>query len=131
MKKLSSHIDDEIFRVREFMHELMKVQDRYYKKLEKKFLKDKIYSLDRVKKDLKQLTGHDDLIKTKQELKEWFWDYMYNNRQEREEDQDDDFFGYILRHQQLRNAYIAEQEKKPKTLDIDTSKWSAEDYYNK
>ncbi len=84
------HIDDEIFRVREFMKELAKVQDNYYKDLENKVLLNRMYSVDKVKKDLEEITGASTLIESEQDLKEWFWDYMYNEAETK------DFMEYLF-----------------------------------
>jgi len=94
------HIDDEIFRVREFMKELLKVQDNYYKDLENKVLLNRMYSVDKVKKDLEEITGASTLIESEQDLKEWFWDYMYNEAETK------DFMEYLFDAQGHCNEFM-------------------------
>lgn len=97
------HIDDEIFRVREFMNELSKVQDNYYNKLEKRLLKDPLYSVEKVKEIIEELIeGPSDLINDEKDLREWFWDYMYNG------DEEKDFIDYLIDSQTQRNEYLKE-----------------------
>ena len=97
------HIDDEIFRVREFMNELSKVQDNYYNKLEKRLLKDPLYSVEKVKELIEELIGGpSDLINDEKDLREWFWDYMYNG------DDEKDFIDYLIDSQTQRNEYLKE-----------------------
>jgi len=97
------HIDDEIFRVREFMNELSKVQDNYYNKLEKRLLKDPLYSVEKVKELIEELIGGpSDLINDEKDLREWFWDYMYNG------DEEKDFIDYLIDSQTQRNEYLKE-----------------------
>ena len=97
---MNTHIDDEIFRVREFMKELAEIQDNYYKGLEKKVVINPIYSVTKVQKDLEEITGGSSLIKNETDLKEWFWDYMYN-----EAETNNDFMDYLIHHQKHRNEY--------------------------
>jgi len=97
------HIDDEIFRVREFMNELSKVQDNYYNKLEKRLLKDPLYSVEKVKEIIEELIeGPSDLINDEKDLREWFWDYMYNG------DEEKDFIDHLIDSQTQRNEYLKE-----------------------
>ena len=97
------HIDDEIFRVREFMNELSKVQDNYYNKLEKRLLEDPLYSVEKVKEIIEELIeGPSDLINDEKDLREWFWDYMYNG------DEEKDFIDYLIDSQTQRNEYLKE-----------------------
>ena len=97
------HIDDEIFRVREFMNELSKVQDNYYNKLEKRLLEDPLYSVEKVKELIEELIGGpSDLINDEKDLREWFWDYMYNG------DEEKDFIDYLIDSQTQRNEYLKE-----------------------
>lgn len=97
------HIDDEIFRVREFMNELSKVQDNYYNKLEKRLLEDPLYSVEKVKELIEELIGGpSDLINDEKDLREWFWDYMYNG------DEEKDFIDYLIDSQTQRNKYLKE-----------------------
>ena len=94
------HIDDEIFRVHEFMKELSKVQDNYYKELEKKLLEDPLYSIEKVKEGLEEITGKSTLIKDEEDLREWFWDYMYNEAEE------NDFMDYLIDAQNHNNEFM-------------------------
>ena len=97
------HIDDEIFRVREFMNELSKVQDNYYNKLEKRLLEDPLYSVEKVKELIEEIIGGpSDLINDEKDLREWFWDYMYNG------DEEKDFIDYLIDSQTQRNEYLKE-----------------------
>jgi len=97
------HIDDEIFRVREFMNELSKVQDNYYNELEKRLLEDPLYSVEKVKELIEELIGGpSDLINDEKDLREWFWDYMYNG------DEEKDFIDYLIDYQTQRNEYLKE-----------------------
>jgi len=97
------HIDDEIFRVREFMNELSKVQDNYYNELEKRLLEDPLYSVEKVKELIEELIGGpSDLINDEKDLREWFWDYMYNG------DEEKDFIDYLIDSQTQRNEYLKE-----------------------
>ena len=100
------HIDDEIFRVREFMNELSKVQDNYYNKLEKRLLEDPLYSVEKVKELIEELIGGpSDLINDEKDLREWFWDYMYNG------DDEKDFIDYLIDFQTQRNKYLKELDR--------------------
>lgn len=101
---MKPHIDDEIFRVREFIQELSKVQDSYYEELEKKFREDPLYSLEKVKETLDEVAiGYNsDLINDEEQLKEFFWDYMYNDSECR------DFIDYLIEFQKMRNEYLKE-----------------------
>jgi hypothetical protein len=95
------HIDDEIFRVHEFMKELAKVQDNYYKELEKKVFEDPLYSVEKVKELIEELTfGSSNLIKDEEDLREWFWDYMYNEAEEK------DFMDYLIDAQNHHNEFM-------------------------
>lgn len=93
---MKQHIDDEIFRVREFIQELSKVQDNYYNELEKRFLEDPLYSVEKVKE---LIEGPSDLINDEKDLREWFWDYIYNG------DEEKDFIDYLIDSQTQRNEY--------------------------
>jgi len=100
------HIDDEIFRVREFMNELSKVQDNYYNELEKRLLEDPLYSVEKVKELIEELIGGpSDLINDEKDLREWFWDYMYNG------DEEKDFIDYLIDFQTQRNKYLKELDR--------------------
>jgi len=100
------HIDDEIFRVREFMNELSKVQDNYYNELEKRLLEDPLYSVEKVKELIEELIGGpSDLINDEKDLREWFWDYMYNG------DEEKDFIDYLIDFQTQRNEYLKELDR--------------------
>jgi len=100
------HIDDEIFRVREFMNELSKVQDNYYNELEKRLLEDPLYSVEKVKELIEELIGGpSDLINDEKDLREWFWDYMYNG------DDEKDFIDYLIDFQTQRNKYLKELDR--------------------
>lgn len=98
------HIDDEIFRVREFMNELKKVQDNYYKELENKVVTNRMYTVTKVKNDLEEITGGSSLINSEEDLKEWFWDYMYN------EDQTKDFMEYLFDAQTHCNEFMKKND---------------------
>ena len=100
------HIDDEIFRVREFMKELAKVQDNYYKDLENRVLLNRMYSVDKVKKDLEEITGASTLIESEQDLKEWFWDYMYNEAETK------DFMEYLFDAQGHCNEFMKKNDER-------------------
>ena len=99
------HIDDEIFRVREFMNELKKIQDNYYKELEKKLLEDPLYSIETVKEELEEITGKSTLIKDEEDLREWFWDYMYNEAEK------NDFVDYLIDAQTHCNEFMRRKDE--------------------
>lgn len=100
------HIDDEIFRVHEFMKELAKVQDNYYKELEKKVFEDPLYSVEKVKELIEKLTfGSSNLIKDEEDLREWFWDYMYNEAEE------NDFMDYLIDYQNHHNEFMRRKDE--------------------
>jgi len=99
---MKPHIDDEIFRVREFMNELKKIQDDYYKGVEKKLLEDPLYNVDKLKKDLEEITGSSSLFDDdgvyntySEKLTDYFWDYMYN------EGEGEDFVAYLITCQKI------------------------------
>ena len=103
---IKPHIDDEIYRVREFMKELKKIQDDYYKGVEKKLLKDPLYTVDKLKKDFKEITGsssffdddEDSVYDTPSEkLTDYFWDYMNNE----DEGKAEDFVEYLIKCQKI------------------------------
>jgi len=85
------------------MNELSKVQDNYYNKLEKRLLEDPLYSVEKVKELIEELIGGpSDLINDEKDLREWFWDYMYNG------DEEKDFIDYLIDSQTQRNEYLKE-----------------------
>ncbi len=102
---MKPHIDDEIFRVREFMNELSKIQDNYYKDLEKKLVEDPLYSIEKVKELLEELTGSSTLIKDEEDLREWFWDYMYNEAEK------NDFVDYLIDAQNHNNEFMRRKDE--------------------
>ena len=87
------------------MKELLKVQDNYYKDLENKVLLNRMYSLDKVKKDLEEITGACTLIENEQDLKEWFWDYMYNETETK------DFMEYLFDAQGHCNEFMKKNDE--------------------
>lgn len=87
------------------MKELLKVQDNYYKDLENKVLLNRMYSVDKVKKDLEEITGTSTLIESDQDLKEWFWDYMYNEAEAK------DFMEYLFDAQTHCNEFMKKQDE--------------------
>ena len=106
---IKPHIDDEIFRVREFMKELSKVQDEYYKGAEKKLLEHPLYNVDKLKKDLKEITGSSSLFDEdgvyntpSEKLTDYFWDYMYNEGEGTAED----FVEYLIRCQKIYSEHV-------------------------
>jgi hypothetical protein len=85
------------------MNELSKVQDNYYNELEKRLLEDPLYSVEKVKELIEELIGGpSDLINDEKDLREWFWDYMYNG------DEEKDFIDYLIDYQTQRNEYLKE-----------------------
>lgn len=88
------------------MNELSKVQDNYYNELEKRLLEDPLYSVEKVKELIEELIGGpSDLINDEKDLREWFWDYMYNG------DEEKDFIDYLIDFQTQRNEYLKELDR--------------------
>jgi hypothetical protein len=88
------------------MNELSKVQDNYYNELEKRLLEDPLYSVEKVKELIEELIGGpSDLINDEKDLREWFWDYMYNG------DDEKDFIDYLIDFQTQRNKYLKELDR--------------------
>ena len=93
------------------MKELKKIQDDYYKGVEKKLLKDPLYTVDKLKKDFKEITGsssffdddEDSVYDTPSEkLTDYFWDYMNNE----DEGKAEDFVEYLIRCQKIYSEHV-------------------------
>tara|TARA_Y100000004_G_scaffold195394_1_gene262271 strand:+ start:2869 stop:3153 length:285 start_codon:yes stop_codon:yes gene_type:complete len=87
------------------MNELSKIQDNYYKDLEKKLVEDPLYSIEKVKELLEELTGSSTLIKDEEDLREWFWDYMYNEAEK------NDFVDYLIDAQNHNNEFMRRKDE--------------------
>jgi len=91
---MKEHIDDSIYHARQFLQELFKVQERYYNKIEKKFIKSEEYQLKNLRREYKSLTGKTlTAIQDENQLKDFFWDYMFNGGSG---DTNGDFFEYMM-----------------------------------
>lgn len=91
---MKKHVDDMIWSTQEFLRELKKIENRYYNKIEKVMVNSEQYSIKTLQKEVVLELGRPlTIIKNKKDLKEYFFQYMYDV------DSYDDFFGYILDHQ--------------------------------
>jgi hypothetical protein len=91
---MKKHVDDMIWSTQEFLRELKKIENMYYNKIEKMMVNSEQYSIENLQKEVVLELGRPlTIIKNKKDLKEYFFQYMYDV------DSYDDFFGYILDHQ--------------------------------
>jgi hypothetical protein len=101
---MKKHVDDMIWSTQEFLLELKKIENRYYNKIEKMMVNSEQYSIKNLQKEVVLELGRPlTIIKNKKDLKEYFFQYMYDVDSYDDffgdVDSYDDFFGYILDHQ--------------------------------
>jgi len=82
---MKTHIDDEIFKAKDFISELKAVEEIYYRDIVEKFLKSPVYSLEILKDSFPELKNLKEI-----ELVHHFRDYMMNGLN------DSDFIEYLI-----------------------------------